>query len=192
MRRCYLEEAVISLKGYGVPCLRCDPKTFELFDKEGWVTPGPDEEEFLYEALGSMVYTGMTPIDLSGLSPDVSRDWDRLEEWCDGVRHSLFGRLTNEVGNDFEDVKEILSPIQVFGSLASLKTKLIELICADSESENLICVELRCGRNRRFLIYFDPDSWALGHGTSVLVVKSLRALNKRSGYYPLRRDPIIS
>ena len=46
-------------------------------------------------------------------------------------------------------------------------------------------VEIKCKSKKLFLIYFDSDSWALGHGDSVLVVKSLAQLNKKNGYYPL-------
>ena len=78
---------------------------------------------------------------------------------------------------------------KIYGDLdfAGLKEKIIAVLTdsATDGIENIMYVEIKCKSKNLFLIYFDSDSWALGHGDSVLVVKSLAQLNRKNGYYPL-------
>ena len=88
---------------------------------------------------------------------------------------------------DFQQAYEKLTPKKYFKSKSAVKEKIIEALTdgASDGVENIMYVEIKFKSKKLFLIYFDSDSWALGHGDSVLVVKSLAQLNKKNGYYPL-------
>jgi hypothetical protein len=88
---------------------------------------------------------------------------------------------------DFQQAYEKLTPKKYFKSKSAVNQKIIEVLTNDASDgiENIMYVEIKCKSKKLFLIYFDSDSWALGHGDSVLVVKSLAQLNKKNGYYPL-------
>ena len=53
-------------------------------------------------------------------------------------------------------------------------------------SNNPDGVEIKSNKQKLFLIYLDRDSWTLGHGNEVLVVKSLDELTPEKGFHPVK------
>ena len=168
----------------------CPPDVFKEFENSpgGWARPEGDGQQFLYDALGEhMEFTGLTSFTIPKLDDETFAEWEKFEYWCEDIKLKLMWEIVEYESEDFQQAYENLTPKKYFKSKSAVKEKLIEALTdgASDGVENIMYVEIKCKSKKLFLIYFDSDSWALGHGDSVLVVKSLAQLNKKNGYYPL-------
>jgi hypothetical protein len=165
--------------------LECTPKEFKPFVKEGWSEYRKGLEIFLYNAWYEFGEpSGFALIDIPELDNETFRDWVSFEDWCEQINRNLMWELFGNVDIDTE-APETSTPKKFFKSKRSLKTKIIDHLCSSPDTEQIYCVEIVCGKEKRFLLYFDSDAWTLGHGSSVLVVKSLESLIKKRGFFPL-------
>ena len=114
-------------------------------------------------------------------------EWEKFEYWCEEIKPELMWKIVNSESEIFLSAFEKHTPKKYFKSKSAVKEKIIGVLTDGTfeDVENIMYVEIECKSKKLFLIYFDSDSWALGHGDSVLVVKSLAQLNKKNGYYPL-------
>ena len=160
--------------------VECPPELFSEFEKNlnCWARPEETGQLFLYEAQAHFEFTGLTSFTIPKLDDEAFGKWEKFEYWCEIVDYE---------SEDFQQAYEKLTPKKYFKSKSAVKEKIIEALTdgASDGVENIMYVEIKCKSKKLFLIYFDSDSWALGHGDSVLVVKSLAQLNKKNGYYPL-------
>ena len=167
--------------------VQCPPELFEFFEKScgSWVTPDDDGQTFLYEAQAESEFPGVVSLDVPELDDKSFDDWEKFEYWCDDIRRELMWKLVADLG-DYDE--ETVTPRQLFKTKEAVKEKILFTLCS-SESEgtaDVTCVEIEFYGVTLFLIYEDADAWALGHGDSVLVVKSLDELTPEFGYYPVR------
>ena len=167
----------------------CPPDLFSEFEKslDGWARPEEKGQLFLYEAQAHMEFTGLTYFTIPKLDDEAFGEWQKFEYWCEDIKQKLMWEIVDYESEDFQHAFENLTPKKYFKSKSTVKEKIIEVLTdgATDGIENIMYVEIKCKSKKLFLIYFDSDSWALGHGDSVLVVKSLAQLNKKNGYYPL-------
>ena len=167
----------------------CPPDLFKEFENSpgGWARPEEKGQLFLYEAQAHMEFTGLTSFTIPKLDDEAFGEWEKFEYWCEDIKLKLMWEIVDYESEDFQHAFEKLTPKKYFKSKSVVKEKIFKVL-TDSASdgvENIMYVEIKCKSKKLFLIYFDSDSWALGHGDSVLVVKSLAQLNKKNGYYPL-------
>jgi hypothetical protein len=167
--------------------VQCPPELFELFEKScgGWITPDDTGQIFLYQAQAEFEFPGVVSLDIPELDDKSFDDWEKFEYWCDGMRGELMWALVADMG-DYDE--ETITPRQLFKTKDAVKEKILSTLCS-SESEgaaDVTCVEVESNGATLFLIYEDSMAWALGHGNSVLVVKSLDELTPELGYYPVR------
>ena len=169
--------------------VECHPELFSEFEKslDGWARPEEKGQQFLYEAQAHMEFTGLTSFTIPELDDEAFAQWEKFEYWCEDIKLKLMWDIVDYESEDFQYAYEKSTPKKYFKSKSKVKEKIIEALTdgASDGVENIMYVEIKCKRKKLFLIYFDSDSWALGHGDSVLVVKSLEQLNKKNGYYPL-------
>jgi hypothetical protein len=168
----------------------CPPDLFKEFENSagGSARPEGQGQQFLYDALAEhMEFTGLTSFKIPKLDDETFGVWEKFEYWCEEMKRELMWKIVDYDSDKFVSAFEKLTPKKYFKSKTAVKEKIIEVLTDGSSEdvENIVYVEIKCKRKKLFLIYFDPDSWALGHGDSVLVVKSLAQLNKKNGYYPL-------
>lgn len=167
----------------------CPPDLFKEFENSpgGWARPEEKGQLFLYEAQTHMEFTGLTAFTIPKLDDEAFGEWEKFEYWCDDIKLKLMWEIVDYESEDFQHAFEKLTPKKYFKLKSAVNQKIFKVL-TDSTSdsvENIMYVEIKCKSKKLFLIYFDSDSWALGHGDSVLVVKSLAQLNKKNGYYPL-------
>ncbi len=167
--------------------VQCPPELFELFEKScgNWVTPDEKGQTFLYDAQAETEFPGVVSLDIPELDDKSFGDWELFEYWCEDMRLQLMWELVADMG-DYDE--ETVTPRQLFKTKEAVKEKILFTLCS-SESEgtaDVTCVEIEFNGVTLFLIYEDADAWALGHGDSVLVVKSLDELTPEFGYYPVR------
>ena len=167
--------------------VQCPPKLFELFEKScgDWVAPDEEGQTFLYDAQAETEFPGVVSLDIPELDDKSFDDWELFEYWCEDMRLQLMWELVADMG---EYDEETVTPRQLFKTKEAVKEKILFTLCS-SESEgtaDVTCVEIESNGVTLFLIYEDADAWALGHGDSVLVVKSLDELTPEFGYYPVR------
>jgi hypothetical protein len=168
----------------------CPPDLFKEFEKNtgGSARPEAGGQQFLYDALGDhMHFTGLTFFTIPKLDDETFGEWEKFEYWCEDIKLKLMWEIVDYESEDFQFAYEKLTPKRYFKSKSVVKEKIIAVLTDGSSDhvENIMCVEIECNSKKLFLIYFDSDSWALGHGDSVLVVKSLAQLHKKDGFYPL-------
>ena len=165
--------------------LECTPKEFKPFVKEGWTRYTKSRAVFLYNAWCDFgVPSGFASIDIPELDNETFGDWAKFEDWCDQISRQLMWQLFGDSDVDLE-APETSTPKKFFKSKRSLKTKVIDHLCRSPDTEQIQSVEIVCGKEKRFLLFFDSDAWTLGHGSSALVVKSLKRLTKKDGFFPL-------
>ena len=168
----------------------CPPDLFKEFENSSgdWASPDDEGQQFLYDALGEhMEFTGLTSFTIPILDDETFEEWEKFEYWCEEIKPELMWKIVNSESEIFLSAFEKLTPKKYFKSKSAVKEKIIGVLTDGTfeDVENIMYVEIECKSKKLFLIYFDSDSWALGHGDSVLVVKSLAQLNKKNGYYPL-------
>jgi hypothetical protein len=98
--------------------------------------------------------------------------------------------MLDEDNSDFQIAFENSTPKKYFKSKSILKNKIIEILCdGDTQDiEPIWYVDIECDSKILYLIYLDTDAWVLGWGDSVLVLKSLKELNIKNGFYPIKRS----
>ena len=167
----------------------CPPDLFKEFENSpgGWARPEEKGQLFLYEAQAHMEFTGLTSFTIPELDDETFAEWEKFEYWCEDIKCKLMWEIIEYESEDFQQAYEKLTPKKYFKSKSVVKEKIIEALTdgASDGVENIMYVEIKCKSKKLFLIYFGSDSWTLGYGDSVLVVKSLAQLNKKNGYYPL-------
>ena len=167
----------------------CPPDLFKEFENSpgGWARPEDEGQQFLYDVLEHMEFTGLTSFTVPKLDDETFGEWEKFEYWCEDIKLKLMWEIVDYESEDFQHAFEKLTPKKYFKSKSVVKEKIFKVLTdgASDGVENIMYVEIKCKSKRLFLIYFDSDSWSLGHGDSVLVVKSLAQLNKKNGFYPL-------
>ena len=168
----------------------CPLKLFKLFRENigGWVRPEKAGQQFLYDALGDhMDFSGVTAITIPPLDDAAFKSWEQFGYWCEEIKLELMWKIVDYKSTDFELAYEKSTPKKYIKSKSIVRTKIIQVLSnsTSDDVENVMYVEIHYKSKKLFLIYFDSDSWALGHGSSVLVVKSLAYFNKKNGFYPI-------
>jgi hypothetical protein len=169
----------------------CPSNLFNIFEAStgNWIRPEGDGAQFLYDALGDdMGFTGVTSFTIPILDDEAFGNWEKFEYWCEDIKPKLMWKVVDYESVYFQSAYENSTPKKYFKTKSAVKAKIIDALSdgAAEDVESIMYVEIKCGKKKLYLVYFDSDSWALGHGDSVLVVKSLSQLNKKNGYYPLR------
>jgi hypothetical protein len=172
--------------------VKCPPELFRLFE-EGcgdWVQPDEDGQIFLYEAMSDGGFFPVTSISIPKLENETFTNWKKLEYWCDEIKTGLFWLLCDEDNSVFHNAYENSTPNKYFKSKSTLKNKIIEILCdGDTQDiEPIWYVDIEYDSKILYLIYLDTDAWVLGWGDSVLVLKSLKELNIKNGFYPIKRS----
>jgi hypothetical protein len=152
-----------------------------LKNLNGWGRPEENGQQFLYEAQAYMEFTGITSFTIPELDVETFAQWEKFEFWCEDIKLKLMWDIVDYESEDFQYAYEKCTPKKHFKSKSAVKEKIIEVLTDGTSDgvENIMYVEIKCKSKTLFLIYFDSDSWALEHGDSVLVVKSLAQLNKK-------------
>jgi len=168
----------------------CPPELFKFFQQsEGWATPSENGRQFLYDAFYEYFeWSDLTPLSIPNLDKLTFQDWKKFEYWCDDIKRNLMWRLVNESDEDFKESYANSTPKKYFKSKAEVLKRVIDYCCDGSmeDVENILYVEIQCSNQKLYLIYLDHDDWTLGHGDTVLVVKSLSELTRKKGFYKLK------
>jgi len=167
----------------------CPPEIFKQFEDGcgGDVSAEGEVRDFLYDALGEgFDFTGFIPLAIPDLDDKSFEDWQQFEYWCENMRLELMWKLVDVDDEKFNDAYENSSPKAYFQSKDAVKEKIIATLCSSSEeSSSVVSVEIESNSKKLYLIYEDSMEWELGHGDTVLVVKSLDELTPEMGFYPL-------
>lgn len=168
--------------------VECSPELFSEFEKSlnGWARPEETGQLFLYEAQAYFEFTGLTSFTIPKLYDEAFREWEKFEYWCEDIKLKLMWEIVDYESEEFQQAYAKLTPKKYFKSKSVVKEKIFKVLTDSTTDgvENIMYVEIKCKSKKLFLIYFDSDSWALGHGDSVLVVKSLAQLNKKKWLLP--------
>jgi hypothetical protein len=151
-----------------------------------WFAEEADDIDFFYRALSEgFEYAHVRSLDIPPLDNQTFRDWGKFEDWCEDIESGLMWRIVDSDDALFRAAYDQSTPKQFFKSKVKVRSRIVDTLCGNYK-ENLMYVQIESGDESLFLIYFDDDSWTLGHANSVLVLKSLSYLSKRNGFYPLR------
>ena len=170
--------------------IECPKQLFEFFENcGGWARPNKEDQIFLYEALQEgFQFADIVSIHIPNLDDKTFNDWDKFEDWCSEITGlQMWDIVDDEIKNlEFNDDNN--TPKKYFKKKKSVKEKIINSICtSDSyQIEPITYVEIECDNKTLLLLYFDSDSWTLGHGDSVAVINSLDELTEENGYYKRR------
>jgi hypothetical protein len=170
--------------------IKCPDSIFKQFE-EGCgniVTPDKNGRIFLFEALGEAGnFTGLKSLDIGKLSDKIFSDWDLFRYWCDDIKIDILWQLIDE--ESFYDISEKYTPMEYFESKTIAEEKVIKIASKyDPEAINqeILSVEIESKDGKKLsIIFYDADTWALGHEANVLVVKSLDDLLPEDGFYPI-------
>lgn len=167
---------------------KCPLKLFEEFEAGcgNFVKPNQEGLTFIYEVLSDhFEFADAIELTYPRLPEATFTDWEKFEYWCDGIKPGLIDDISpyNEDESDF--FTKFPTPKEYFKTKKYLKSKIIDTLCNDNEA--VVYVEITCNEKSLFLIYLDSDAWVLGHGSSVLVLKSLEELNVKNGFFPLKK-----
>lgn len=169
--------------------IQCPKKIFDqLVLANGWLDAEGEVLDYLYEALSSgCEYPNYYALFVPSFTPEVLADWDSFENWCSDISSGLFEEITRSL-NGFGD--ETKQPSFFFSTEDDLVKRVHDLVSQEntdfSSSFVVMSVEVECDGERLFLIYENQDSWALGWGSGVTIVKSLSELTPELGFYECR------
>ena len=168
---------------------KCPPELFKEFEAGcgSFVKPDKDGLSYIYEVFFShFEHAEAIEFTYPRLPEATFTDWKKFECWCDDIKQGLINNISPyDDGDDSEFLTSFFTPKKYFKNKKNLKSIIIDTICDDTES--VVYVEITCEEKSLFLIYLDSDAWVLGHGSSVLVLKSLEELNVKNGFFPLKK-----
>lgn len=166
----------------------CPPNLFKEFEAGcgSFVKPEKDGLSYIYEVLSSH-FEHADAIDFTypRLPEATFIDWKEFEYWCDGIESEFINHICPYGDDDPEFFTKFPTPKDYFKTKKNLKKLIIDTICEDKEA--VVYVEISRGDKNLFLIYLDSDAWILGHGSSVLVLKSLDELTPKNGFYSCKK-----
>jgi hypothetical protein len=164
--------------------VECPPNLFKEFEAGcgSFVKPDKDGLSYIYEVLFSH-FEHAEAIDLTypRLPESTFTDWGKFEYWCDKIKPGLIHNISPYDDDDSDFFNKFPIPKKYFKNKKNLKSIIIKTLYEDTES--VVYVEITCEEKNLFLIYLDSDAWILGHGSSVLVLKSLDELTPKNGFY---------
>lgn len=171
--------------------IECPPEYFEEFKKHvnGPYGSSGEIRSYLQELFfDSDIYDTIPPeIDLSDVIPLKDRDledWDDFEDWFDdSLRNVLIGdiceypRCTSLIPN-WDQMRESESPKEYFKDRDSVLEFFLkmgnELRSSLGLSNDIVSVvEITSNDEKLLIVFYDNDSWSLGHNNEVMVYKSL-------------------
>ncbi len=167
---------------------KCPPELFKEFEAGcgSFVTPNQEGLNFIYEVLSDhFEYADAIELTYPRLPEATFSDWKKFEYWCDEIKLGLIDDILPSDEDESDFFTKFPTPKKYFKNKKYLKSKIIDTLCEDNEA--VVYVEITCGEKNLFLIYLDSDAWVLGHGSSVLVLKSLEELNAKNGFFPLKK-----
>ncbi len=171
----------------GNTIFKCPPKLFKFFENcGGWARPDEEGQQFLYEALyAGFQFSNLIHIDIPALDNKAFNDWEKFANWCSDINGLKMGDIVDEKMINAEFNEENDTPKKYFKTKKKIKEEIIESIRkSDSDRiESIVYVEIKNKSKVLLLIYFDSDSWTLGFGDSVMVIRSLDELTEEAGYY---------
>ena len=141
----------------------------------------------------SDVYDTIPPeIDLSDVVPLKNRDledWDYFEDWFnDSLRDLLIGDIcdypscTSLISN-WDQMREFESPKEYFKDRDSVLEFFLRVSNEfrsglDLSNDIVSVVEITSNGDELLIVFYDNDSWSLGHNNTVMVYKSLEDFEK--------------
>jgi len=162
----------------------CPPNLFKEFEAGygSFVKPDKDGLSYIYEVLFSHFEHADAILFTYPRLPEATfNDWKKFEYWCDEIKPEFIYNISPYGDDDSEFFTKFPTPKEYFKNKKNLKSIIIDTICDDTEG--VVYVEITCQEKNLFLIYLDSDAWILGHGSSVLVLKSLNELIPKNGFY---------
>lgn len=176
--------------------IECPSEYFEEFKQHvnsDYVSTG-EIRSYLQELFfDSDIYDTIPPeIDLSDINSLRDRDledWDYFEDWFDdSLRQVLIGDMSDyprftSLIPDWDLMRESESPREYFKDRDSvleffLKTSNEFRSSLDLSNDIVHVVEITSNDEELLIVFYDNDSWSLGHNDTVTVYKSLEDFEK--------------
>ena len=176
--------------------IECPSEFFQEFKKHvngPYVSTGEVRSYLQVLFFDSDIYDTIPPeIDLSDVIPLKDRDledWDDFEDWFnDSLRNVLIGdiceypRCTSLIP-DWDQMRESESPKEYFKDRDSVLELFLRVSNEfrsglDLSNDIVNVVEITSNGEGLLIVFYDNDSWSLGHNNTVVVYKSLEDFEK--------------
>jgi len=176
--------------------IECPPEYFEEFKKHvnsDYVSSGEIQSYLQGLFFDSDIYDTIPPeIDLSDVIPLKDRDlddWDYFEDWFnDSLRQVLIGDMcdypscTSLIPN-WDQMTELESPKEYFKDRDSVLEYFLRVSneirsSLDLSNDIVSVIEITSNDEELLIVFYDNDSWSLGHNNTVMVYKSLEDFEK--------------
>ena len=176
--------------------VECPQEYFQEFKKHVdsfYVSTGEVQSYLQGLFFDSDIYDTIPPeIELSDLIPlddDDFDDWDCFEYWFDMSINDVVPRVDHEHPSctslipNWDQMREFESPREYFKDRDSVLEFFLRVSSEfrsglDLSNDIVSVVEITSNGEELLIVFYDNDSWSLGHNNTVVVYKSLEDFEK--------------